>query len=246
MLLVSLGLFVCAPIRTIAAIGDRTDLNLIVPNWPTPNSSVLIFVYNYFCYVVPFLVGCNYFFLDRIPTLNRMFYKLTWPPFVSMYRGSDWLVLGGIILLAASLVSVHLYLMIADELFLLVYYGPALVGLIGALVSMTYVLRRSHHLHLHHYFIFGVLLACTPFQNPITAMTQALLLGVYVEGIATWGMDPIFPPNSPSHATSIPSSSASSLSPPPNPELPSSASLVPQMDSSPKRSIETVGLLEDR
>lgn len=38
----------------------------------------------------------------------------------------------------------------------------------------------------HHYFIALALIPLTRFLNPISATTQALLAGIFVEGVARW------------------------------------------------------------
>ena len=69
LLLFAAVMFWAAPIRTIAALGDPSATNLLTPGWPATIGEVVL--YNWSCYVVPFIAGCNYWYLDGIPTLNR-------------------------------------------------------------------------------------------------------------------------------------------------------------------------------
>jgi hypothetical protein len=179
-----------APLRTLAAVGDANADNLLTPGWPASPAAVV--AYNYGVYVLPFLAGCNYWYLDQIPTLNRMFYTLTWPPSVGRYRGTDWAVLAAIVGVAAALVGFHLWALAVTGL--LVYYGPAFLVVLAALVAgATLAPRLGRHLHLHHYTLFGVLLMFTPFQNPVSAIVQAALAGFFVDGVASWGCAALFP-----------------------------------------------------
>jgi hypothetical protein len=97
-----------------------------------------------------------------------------------------------------------------------------LVGL-SSLGFSWIIFRRDHTVHLHHYFCVAVLLPLTadwgstwssssssssspmpsspddtsPFLFPAAAaaLLQGLLLGVFVDGVAVWGMDPLLVPS---------------------------------------------------
>ena len=47
-------------------------------------------------------------------------------------------------------------------------------------------------LSLQHYFVALSLIPLTRFFNPISAVTQALLAGVFVEGVGRWGFTWIY------------------------------------------------------
>lgn len=44
----------------------------------------------------------------------------------------------------------------------------------------------------HHYFVALFLIPITRFLNPVSAFIQALLVGVFVEGVARWNFTWIF------------------------------------------------------
>jgi len=185
-------MFWVAPARTLAAVGDANAGNLLTPGWPATPAAVA--VYNYALYSVPFLLGCNYWRLDQVPTLNRMFYTVTWPPSVGRYAGADWLVLAAILAVGLGVGGFHVWALAATGL--LVVYGPALLAcLLAVAVGAALAGRCGRYLHLHHYFIFGLLLLFTPFQNPVSAVVQAALAGFFVDGVASWGMASMFPRN---------------------------------------------------
>lgn len=83
----------------------------------------------------------------------------------------------------------HLRLMIIHGvwLYLLLLYicSFSIFGLI------VWRLRKSHDYHSHHYFNFLLLLPLTCFNTVLSSVTQAMILGSCIEGIACWGMDPI-------------------------------------------------------
>lgn len=146
--------------------------------------------YNYLCYMVPFYAGLHFRLLDEVPFLNKMFYAITWPPMVDAYGCAQFSLLGALAVVVLGIVAFLVFLYYQAGL--LQIYLPLLLGIILLIGTLTFMLRRWYYLHLHHYFIFGVLAAFMPFQNIPVAMFQALLLGAAVEGVSTWGFDPVF------------------------------------------------------
>ena len=69
-----------------------------------------------------------------------------------------------------------------------VFYGCMLVGL----VATTVALRRTHRVHLHHYFTAALMVPLTRFRGPVPAIWQALLVGFHLQGVAVFGMEPLF------------------------------------------------------
>ena len=123
-----------------------------------------------------------------------MFYVVTWPPRVGRYSGTDWLVLAGILTFALTLVGFHVWAMAVTGL--LIYYGPAFLACLAMLgMGAAVAPRFGRHLHLHHWFSFGLLSLFTPLQNPLSAIVQAALVGFFVEGVASWGAAELFPLN---------------------------------------------------
>ena len=52
-------------------------------------------------------------------------------------------------------------------------YGCYACGLVLGVAGVTYWLRRSHELHLHHFFNCAVLIPFTGFDDPVSAVSQA-------------------------------------------------------------------------
>ncbi|GBG28796.1 Laminin subunit alpha [Hondaea fermentalgiana] len=67
-------------------------------------------------------------------------------------------------------------------------YGVLSLGLAGGYLMWA----RECCFHAHHYFNFGLLLPLTPFSDHGAILLQSFVLGSMIEGIACWGMDPIF------------------------------------------------------
>jgi len=177
---VSPVIFFLVPIRTIHSLTDGENFAPLNLGYPSSTSEWSSISYNYIFYALPFFLGLHYRLLDDVQVLNRMFYSITWPPIVEKYGRLEYTILAAILILGLGLVGFHFYLFAISGLWL--YYLPILIGSIILVVILLRLLRRTHYLHLHHYFIFGSLALLTPFQNPITAFTQATLFGIAVEG----------------------------------------------------------------
>lgn len=61
-----------------------------------------------------------------------------------------------------------------------------------AVTIITMVLAESHRLHVHHYCLGMFLFPLFRFRNRISVAAQAAFLGLAVEGVARWGMDPVW------------------------------------------------------
>ena len=59
-------------------------------------------------------------------------------------------------------------------------------------VAVTYCVRGTRDLHLHHYTISMTLVVFLGIQRPIFSFLCGLNNGVMVEGGARWGYDPIW------------------------------------------------------
>lgn len=67
----------------------------------------------------------------------------------------------------------------------LAYYG------IGALVLFVLSLLPGLTLRMHHYFFAIIFMAGTAFPTRLSAVYQAFLLGMFLEGASRWGFDSI-------------------------------------------------------
>ena len=56
----------------------------------------------------------------------------------------------------------------------------------------TYVLRKSHDLHIHHVNIGMFCTVMLGYQNVIVTLLHGIANGVMIEGGARWGYDPIW------------------------------------------------------
>jgi len=63
---------------------------------------------------------------------------------------------------------------------------------IAALAVITWAISDTHYLHLHHYCVGLILFPFCRFPTVISLVCQAFFLGMAVEGVARWGLDPVW------------------------------------------------------
>jgi hypothetical protein len=133
-------------------------------------------------YGLVFFIGLHFFHLQSIPSIN---YSLT-PYDLSRMPTTGRLVFGLGALAIAALGAYHAFL--AKRQGILLRYGTSVFLAIGLLVTITFLLRHSHYVHIHHYFLAGFFIPWTRFRNPLSMLCQALCAAVYTEGISEWSM----------------------------------------------------------
>jgi len=105
---------------------------------------------------------------------------------------SSCLALGSGVLIFLALSGLHLREAWRNGI--LGRYLGAAVLVIVVLAGISFVLRDSHHFHLHHYTWAGFLVPFARFSSPFSRTSQAFLFGLFVEGVAHWGMDGVWLP----------------------------------------------------
>lgn len=73
----------------------------------------------------------------------------------------------------------------------LISYGKLYLGFLGAILFCLFLGVWDLNLRLHHYFLALLLLAGTSMQTRPALVYQGLLIGLFINGIARWGWDPI-------------------------------------------------------
>ncbi|CAN8096085.1 unnamed protein product [Discula destructiva] len=73
----------------------------------------------------------------------------------------------------------------------LIPYGKLYLGLLGGVLFCIVLKIWDLNLRLHHYFLALLLLTGTSMQTRPALLYQGLLIGLFINGIARWGWDPI-------------------------------------------------------
>ena len=106
------------------------------------------------------------------------------------FRCPHWTTLG---LVLAIMLSTGTYLLVlyADAGVLWMYIT---VDLLIALffVVPTFILKKTHDLHIHHTSFGSIGVIGLAYQNPLITFLHGISNGVMIEGGAKWGYDPIW------------------------------------------------------
>lgn len=73
----------------------------------------------------------------------------------------------------------------------LIRYGKLYLGLLGGVLFCLVLKIWDLNLRIHHYFLALLLLTGTRMQTRPALLYQGLLIGLFINGIARWGWDPI-------------------------------------------------------
>jgi len=63
---------------------------------------------------------------------------------------------------------------------------------VGGVAIYTYINRNEYWLHLHHYFWAGLIIPLLNYRHNLTAVFLGFFTALMVEGIARWGIDPVW------------------------------------------------------
>eukprot|EP00744_Colponema_vietnamica_P020069 GILI01028484.1.p1 GENE.GILI01028484.1~~GILI01028484.1.p1 ORF type:complete len:296 (-),score=62.64 GILI01028484.1:200-1087(-) len=143
-----------------------------------------------FTLLLSYLVGLHFTYFDNSTTLQALGCKFPIPSQWHTITGQEFTALLACLTVTLSIVTYHAYLIVKAGLAFAYLLGYAAGVLLFVLTSLR--LAHSHYTHMHHYFLFGVLLPLTNFPHLFSVACQGLFFGVFVEGIAVWGMDPLF------------------------------------------------------
>lgn len=160
------------------------------PMWTihTPVDKEVVYqevLYNLSYYVLPFYFGLNWTHLQRWKPLRGVSAS---PAGIKQLMSTPQacVVVAAALPLVLGALGYHIHLIATSE-YTGLYLGYTL-GLVGGIVLTTVLVRRSHEIHLHHFFTTCVLIPLTSFDSPISAICQSLLAGIYIEGSARFGM----------------------------------------------------------
>ena len=156
-------------------------------NWnPTRFSASSILKWNGVCYLLPFFLVLHWEFLGH--AIGAQF-SLTAADLGSLDSPSRVALVVAFTVIA-GLMACHLAW--ARRTGILFSYTIALCGVPCIIGIITLVLGDTHYLHVHHYFLGAFLFPFFRFRNVPSFVAQALFLGLAVEGISRWGMDPMW------------------------------------------------------
>jgi hypothetical protein len=147
-----------------------------------------VLLWNGLGWVVPFFLAFIYHFLDRILQVD---FSLTPQCFATM-SAYAWSLFGLAVALMLSLAAYHGLL--AWRAGILLWWLGVLPVVVVPIAFLTFLWRDTYSVHIHHFFLFGMFVPWLRFRNPVCLVCQAICASISVEGVATWGMDPMWYP----------------------------------------------------
>ncbi|EGG14933.1 hypothetical protein DFA_10807 [Cavenderia fasciculata] len=151
------------------------------------------FIYNYVTYFIPYFIAIHFTYLDHnLLVLRKAGHKLGTPSLWKTYNFQEIIAIVPMILLVLSLLTWHLYLIAINGLwkYYLIVYGTVL----SIVLTINYILAKTHYLHIHHYIIFGSLIPFTAFNNALSSFCLGVATGITVEGVSRWSMAKLWYP----------------------------------------------------
>ena len=147
-----------------------------------------VLLWNGLGWVAPFFAAFIYHYLEQILQVN---FSLTPQCFATM-SAYAWSLFGLAVVLMLGLAAWHGVL--AWRAGILLPWLGAVPAVVLPIAFLTHMWRDTHSVHIHHFFLFGIFVPWLRFQNPVCVVCQAVCASISVEGVATWGMDPMWYP----------------------------------------------------
>ena len=160
-------IFVVGPVHTIAS--------------HPAYSATSACLFNYCYFTIPFMAGINWTHFQRLSFLRGV--TVSPDGLKVLLKSTRAMMLVGCLAAMSTAALVYHIVLITRSAYAWVFAVYA-AGLISFIVCGTRWLHATHEIHLHHFFTACVLIPFTAFHTPVSAVSQALLSGVYIEGAA--------------------------------------------------------------
>lgn len=156
-------------------------------NWrPARMKLLTVLCWNGLCYLVPFFLALHWEPLGNALGAN---FSLKAADLASLNpRAAIVLAVG--FWAIAGLLGLHLVWARRDRV--LRTYLAALLGVPAVVGMITLSLGSTAYLHVHHYCLGAYLFPFFRFRRVASIVAQAVFLGLAIEGISRWGMDPLW------------------------------------------------------
>jgi len=172
--------------RSVTTGPTEEMMNLLFRINSQTNGEAFTLAYNSIFFILPFYVGLHVTYLDKNLFLRAVGDKLVVPSRWKTYTRTEISALAVLLVFLSFVTAIQLALLAIDGL--LVWYLVSYVFVMMVVGLVSFLIRRTHELHVHHY-LFGLFLLPLPRTfNPISSCTMAVSAGVFVEGVARWGM----------------------------------------------------------
>lgn len=141
---------------------------------------------NYFFFILPFIIGLNFTYLDYIPELQK--FTLAWHDMKNW--GLDlWALFVALCLFILFTISFLFYSIIQTSLIRFAIYALFLASLIVYVFMKTKKEeKKGKHFHLHHYALMLVLNWFLGIHHDYFMILLGVFSGIMIEGSCRWGI----------------------------------------------------------
>jgi len=130
-----------------------------------------------------YIFGLHFTYLDNFEAFRRFVIK---PSEISTWTWKQWTIFASLILGVILCIVYNLKFIIRDKMGQ--KYLTGYLASIVIIVLITMYLSPTYQFHIHHFFIALFLMPITRFPEYISAAIMGTLLGVYIEGVSSWGL----------------------------------------------------------
>ncbi|KAG2382887.1 hypothetical protein C9374_004854 [Naegleria lovaniensis] len=145
---------------------------------------------------VAFYIGLQFTYLDKIEPLQKFGDTIVNSTRWKEIAFWEWigLIMTGLAVITLILLQLFMFFtQLGPHILLSFIIGYLLVVTILAILYLSHF-RKTHYLHMHHYFLVALLIPMLRIRNVflIGVIACGICLGVYCEGITRWGMHGVF------------------------------------------------------
>eukprot|EP00808_Paulinella_micropora_P018995 g8054.t1 len=152
-------------------------------------------LWEFLCYLLlPYHLGLQFTYLDNVRLLQSLGCKVPIPSRWTQLTRQELVVVFVTTLVVCGLVWHHVQLISFNPFYLEQFYTllTCYAVFFLAVLMLAWRRKKSHNLHFHHYLLGLLPTPLFRFPAPLTLCCLGVALGVWVEGVACWGLDPIF------------------------------------------------------
>lgn len=170
-------------------LGAALTLYQIGPalNWPPENAAGWsVFRWNVLGYCVPFFAALHWELASQAVGAG---FSLKAADLRQLESADVWMLT---LLIPAlfALLAYHVWLAFRSKA--RGFYLSWLIGVPASVTAMVWCWSGNGYLHIHHYCLAAYLIPLLRFRVPISLIAQGFSVGLFVEGIARWGIDPLW------------------------------------------------------
>ncbi len=141
---------------------------------------------NYFFFILPFIIGLNFTYLDYIKELQK--FTLSWED-MKNWGWDLWRLFIALCLFILFTISFLFYSLIKTSIYRFAVYIIFLIGLVLFIVIKTKKEKKNNkHFHLHHYALMVILNLLLGIHHEYFIILLGIFSGIMVEGCCRWGV----------------------------------------------------------